>query len=157
MWWITVGLLIAGLVFMFVEMLLVPGVGVAGFLSLAAFASACWYTFEYIGYAAGWWLTVAVLAALIATVAVILRKKTWKRFELDAEVTSQVNKESDLLKKGDTGIAQTRLAPIGTGKFDATVCEVKSFDNSMISAGTPLEVVEISGNQVLVKPTNTQS
>ena len=132
MWWITVGLLIAGLVFMFVEMLLVPGVGVAGFLSLAAFASACWYTFEF-------------------------RKKTWKRFELDAEVTSQVNKESDLLKKGDTGIAQTRLAPIGTGKFDATVCEVKSFDNSMVSAGTPLEVVEISGNQVLVKPTNTQS
>ena len=46
MWWITVGLLIAGLVFMFVEMLLVPGVGVAGFFSLAAFAAACWYTFE---------------------------------------------------------------------------------------------------------------
>ena len=137
MWWITVGLLIAGLVFMFVEILLVPGVGVAGFLSLASFAAACWYTFEHIGYAAGWWLTVAVLAALIAT--------------------SQVNKEADLLRKGDTGIAQTRLAPIGTGKFDATVCEVKSFDNSMVSAGTPLEVVEISGNQVLVKPTNTQS
>lgn len=157
MWWITVGLLIAGLVFMLVELLLIPGVGIAGFFSLASFFGACWYTFSYIGYSEGWWLAIAVIVLLVAMVAVILRKKTWKRFELDTEVNSQVNREPELLKSGDTGIAQTRLAPMGTGRFEATTCEVKSMDNSMVSAGTPIEVVEIVDNQVLVKPINSQS
>ena len=49
MWWITVGLVIVGILLMLVELLLVPGVGVAGFLGLASLVAACWYTFACIG------------------------------------------------------------------------------------------------------------
>ena len=152
MWWITVGLVLVGILLMLVEMLLVPGVGVAGIFSLAALVAACWYSFACIGYSEGWWVTVFVLALLVVMTMVILRNRTWRRFELKTEVTSRVNEESSLVKAGDKGVAQTRLAPMGTGKFDAVSCEVKSADNTMVGAGTPIEVVAVEDNQVLVKP-----
>ena len=151
MWWITISLILAGIIFMLVEMLLVPGVGVAGFFSLISLGAACWYTFDYISPCAGWWVTAVVLILLVVIVVIILRGKTWKRFELKTDVTSRVNTESSRLHPGDRGIAQTRLAPRGTGRFGSVECEVKSADNSMVAAGTQVEIVEIVDNQVIVK------
>ncbi len=141
---------------MFVEFLLVPGVGVAGIFSLISLGAACWYTFDSIGYNAGWWVTSVVLALLLILLFIILRTKTWKKFELDTDVTSQVNTASSQLHEGDRGVTLTRLAPIGTGRFGTVCCEVKSSDSTMIASGTEVEVVQISDNQVLVKPINIQ-
>jgi membrane protein implicated in regulation of membrane protease activity len=81
-----------------------------------------------------------------------LRAKTWRRFELKTEVTSKMGTESEGVHVGDRGVAYTRLAPMGTGRFGALSCEVKSFDNTMVAAGTPVEVVAIEENKPLVKP-----
>lgn len=154
MWWITVGLIIAGVVFMLVEMLLVPGVGIAGIFSLAAMIAASWYSFEFISPAAGWWVSVGQLAALILMVAVILRKKTWKRFELKEELTSRVNEEAQKVAVGDKGVTMTRLAPMGTVRFEALSCEAKSYNNSMVDPGVAVEIVAVENNIIMVKPIN---
>ena len=151
MWWITAALIFAGILFMLVELLLVPGVGIGGLLSLASLGAACWYTFVYLGQGAGWAVLVTVLILVVAATCLALRAKTWRKFELTTEVTSKVNDESASLHPSDRGIAQTRLAPMGTGRFGDIVCEVKSADNSLIAAGTPLEIVKIEDNQVIVK------
>ena len=91
MWWIALALIIAGILLMFVEFLLVPGVGVAGVFSLLSLGAACWYTFYCIGYSAGWWVTSVVLALLLVFLFIILRTKTWKKLELNTDVTSKVN------------------------------------------------------------------
>lgn len=152
MWWITVSLILVGIILMLVEMLLVPGVGVAGFASFLALGASCWYTFTCIGTAAGWWITSFVIVLLIVMIVVILRSRTWRKFELKTEVDSKVNEEPELVKAGERGVALTRLAPRGTGRFGSVSCEVKSADNSMVDAGTPLEIVSIEDNQVIVKP-----
>ena len=154
MWWIALALIIAGILLMFVEFLLVPGVGVAGVFSLLSLGAACWYTFYCIGYSTGWWVTSVVLALLLVFLFIILRTKTWKKLELNTDVTSKVNTASSQLHVGDNGVTLTRLAPIGTGRFGTVCCEVKSSDSSMIASGTPVEVVQIIDNQVLVKPIN---
>ena len=154
MWWIALALIIAGILLMSVEFLLVPGVGVAGVFSLLSLGAACWYTFYCIGYSAGWWVTSVVLALLLVFLFIILRTKTWKKLELNTDVTSKVNTASSQLHVGDNGVTLTRLAPIGTGRFGTVCCEVKSSDSSMIASGTPVEVVQIIDNQVLVKPIN---
>ena len=152
MWWIVVTLLVLGVVLMLVEMLLVPGVGIAGFLSLGSLGVACWYAFTAISSAAGWWTTLAAVLLLGVMVFFALRAKTWQRFELKTEMTSQVGTEASGVHVGDRGIAYTRLAPLGTGRFGSVSCEVKSYDNTMVAAGTPLEVVAIEENKPLVKP-----
>ena len=152
MWWIVVTLLVLGVVLMLVEMLLVPGVGIAGFLSLGSLGVACWYAFTAISSAAGWWTTLAAVLLLGVMVFFALRAKTWQRFELKTEMTSQMGTEAADVHVGDRGIAYTRLAPLGTGRFGSVSCEVKSYDNTMVAAGTPLEVVAIEENKPLVKP-----
>ena len=130
MWWIVVTLIVLGIILMLVEMLLVPGVGVAGFLSLGSLVAACWYAFAEISTAAGWWTLLAAVLLLAVLLFFALRAKTWRRFELKTEVTSRM----------------------GTGRFGNVNCEVKSHDNTMVAAGTPVEVVAIEENKPLVKP-----
>lgn len=152
MWWIIVALIFTGIVLMFVEMLLIPGVGIAGILSFGTFAAACWYAFTFVGRTAGIWTTIAASLILAAMVAVILHGRTWKRFELKEEVDSKVNAEGESVHVGDRGTAHTRLAPMGTGKFGDVTCEVMSADNTMIAAGTSIEVIGTADNKITVKP-----
>ena len=152
MWWIVVTLLLTGIILMLVEMLLVPGVGVAGFLSLGALGAACWYAFAEISAAAGWWVTFVAVVLLAVMLFFALRAKTWERFGLKTEVDSQVGTDAQQLRVGDRGIAYTRLAPMGTGRFGSVSCEVKSHDNSLVDAGTPVEIVAVEENRPLVKP-----
>jgi membrane-bound ClpP family serine protease len=152
MWWIVVSLLVLGVILMLVEMLLIPGIGVAGFLSLGSLGVACWYAFTAISTTAGWWTSLAAVLLLGVMLFFILRAKTWRRFELKTEVTSHTGAEAEQVKVGDRGVAFTRLAPMGTGRFGAVSCEVKSHDNTMVAAGTPVEVVAIEENKPIVKP-----
>ena len=78
MWWITVSLILLGIVLMLIEMLLIPGVGIAGFLSLASMGASCWYAFTYCGSTAGIITVAVVVLSLLAMLMVILREKTWK-------------------------------------------------------------------------------
>ena len=78
MWWIVVTLIVLGIILMLVEMLLVPGVGVAGFLSLGSLVAACWYAFADISTAAGWWTLLAavvVLAVLLFFALLLFRRR----------------------------------------------------------------------------------
>ena len=151
MWWIILSLLILGVILMLIELLLIPGVGVAGILSLASMGAACWYAFRFCSTTVGVVTTCITVALLIVLLIVILREKTWKRFELGTEIQSKVNEESEGLKTGDRGKTVTRLAPMGTAQFGDLSVEVKSCDNSMIAAGTAVEVLRIEDNKVIVK------
>ena len=153
MWWIIASLILLGAVLVLVELLIIPGVGFAGVAGLLSLIGACWYSFAYVSTVTGYWVTSCVLASILVMMFFILRAKTWKRFELEEKITSKVNVEADRLRVGDCGVAQTRLAPMGTGKFAACTCEVKSADNSMIAAGTGIEVVDTEDHKILVKPT----
>lgn len=154
MWWIIVALIFTGILLMFIEMLLIPGVGVAGVLSLVSLIGACWYAFVSVGQLAGIITTAVVALLIVGMLILILRGKTWKRFELKTEVDSKMNAEADSISAGDRGTALTRLAPMGTGKFGSICCEVRSADNDMIAAGTPIEVVEVMDGRPLVKAIN---
>ena len=152
--WIIAALIFVGILLMLIEMLLVPGVGVAGFLGLTSLAGACVYAFLRVSTPAGLVVTIIVLVLLLVMLYFILREKTWKRFELSTEIDSRVGEEVSAVKVGDQGIALTRLAPMGTAKFGNVTCEVKSEDNSMTAAQTPIEVTAVEDNKILVKTLN---
>ena len=150
--WIIAALVFLGILLMLIEMLLVPGVGIAGILGLASLAGACVYAFIMVGTPAGLVVTIIVIVLLLVMLYFILREKTWKKFELKTEIDSKVGTEVEAVKTGDKGMALTRLAPMGTAVFGEVTCEVKSADNSMIAAQTPLEVVSTEDMKILVKP-----
>lgn len=156
MWWIVTGLIIFGIVLMFAETFLIPGIGVAGILSLISLGAACWYSYTSISTAAGNWVTLGVCVFVVVFLIYVLRAKTWKRFELDTEIRSKVNDELERVAVGQQGTAVTRLAPMGTAEFGGVSCEVKSYDNTMVAAGTPVEVTRIEDKKVIVKTIKTE-
>ena len=76
-------LILVGLVLIFAEILLIPGVGVAGILGLLAMAGSCFYAFAQIGTTAGIIVTVINAVLIVGLTLWVLRAKTWKRLTLD--------------------------------------------------------------------------
>ena len=151
---IIASLIFLGILLMLIEMLLIPGVGVAGVLSLASLTASCWYAFSHMGTKAGIIATLIVICLLIVMLVYILREKTWKRFELQTEIQSRTNDDPDKVTVGQQGQTLTRLAPIGTARFDGLSCEVKSADGNMIGPGVQVEITSIEENKIFVKPIN---
>lgn len=151
MWWIIVSLILAGVVLMLVEMLLIPGVGVAGLLSLASFGAGCWYAFTNYSERAGWITTIISIGILVILFVIMLREKTWKRFELKTEIDTKTNEDELKVQVGEQGVSLTRLAPMGTARFGTLDTEVKSDDNAMVAPGTTIEITRIEDNHIFVK------
>ena len=54
---------------------------------------------------------------------------------------------------GDTGVAMTRLAPMGTVRFGDKTAEVKALEG-MVDAGQQVEIVLIEEGRIVVSPVN---
>lgn len=154
--WIIATLICLGIMMVLIETLLTPGVGFAGILALASLSAACVYAYMYMGVTQGIIVTSIVLILVVGSVILMLRSKTWKKFELGTVIDGKVNAEGDALKVGDQGVTSTRLAPMGQATFQSASCEVRSMDNSIIDAGTEVEICSISERRIFVKPINKQ-
>lgn len=148
----TIILTIVGLVLVLSEIFLIPGVGVAGVLGVLSLGGACYYVFYEFGLLAGAVFTASILAVLIGLIVYTIKTRAWKKLALNTKIDSKVqNIEEEALSVGDSGKAVTRLAPIGTARFDGKAYEVKSLEG-MIDAGTEVEVVMFEDNKIYVKP-----
>ena len=144
-------LILVGLVLIFAEILLIPGVGIAGILGLLSMGGSCFYAFSQLGPVAGAIVT-AVNALLITALTVwVLRAKTWKRFTLNTNLDSKAVSSDGVLSVGERGKTVTRLAPMGMVRFDDDSVEVKALEG-MIDPGVDVEIVMIEDNKVYVRP-----
>jgi len=151
---IIASLIFLGILLVLIELLLIPGVGVAGILGLASLIGSCWYAFYAIDTKTGIIVTVIVICLIVALFVYALRAKTWKKLELNTEIKSKVSEDSEKVSVGQQGKTITRLAPMGTARFGELSCEVKSAEGNMIDAGTPVEICSIEENKIFVKPLN---
>ncbi len=148
---IIITLILVGLLLMFVEVVLVPGVGISGILGVAAMIASVWLAWVDYGMSAG--LIVASVNILLVILLILIAVKTslWKRLALKTNIESKVEsfKEGEILA-GEKGKAQTRLAPMGTVRFGEKSLECKSLEG-IIDPGTDVEVARIEDNHVCVR------
>lgn len=145
-------LILVGLVLIFAEILLIPGIGIAGILGLLSMGGSCFYAFNQMGTTAGAIVTVINAVLIVALSVWVLRAKTWKKFTLNTNIDSKaIDRYEDKLSVGDRGRTLTRLSPMGSAKFLDEVYEVKALEG-MIDPGVDVEVVLIEDNKIYVKP-----
>ena len=143
-------MIIFGLVLMFAEILLIPGVGVAGVLGIISMGGSCYYAFKEFDNTAGF-IVLGVNVVLWTLLLIwVLRSKTWKKMALDTNITSKVNVPEVVVAVGDKGIAATRLAPMGNVRFANHSLEVTAMEG-MIASGVEVEVVLIDDKKVYVR------
>lgn len=147
----VVMLILIGLVLIFTEILLIPGIGVAGTLGVISLGGACYYTFYEFGPMAGYVVTALNVLLLICLTIYVLRAKTWKKFTLNTNIDSKAVVSDDVPVIGDKGRTTTRMAPVGMVRIGGHTVEAKSLEG-MIDPGVDVEVVLIEDNKIYVSP-----
>lgn len=154
-WWV-VGLFLVGILLLLLELLVIPGFGVAGVSGIITVLAS-------IILAAGNSVQAAVslviaLGATVLLVGFLLRyltkTKRWQWFIL----ADRLDKEHGYIAPmdlqglaGKEGVALTPLRPAGTAEIEGERYDVIS-EGSFIPAGTRLVVVRVEGARVLVRP-----
>lgn len=146
---LIITLIILGILLLLAEILIFPGVGVAGVLGVLLMGGACWYAFYLYGTTVGLIVTAVVVTLLILMMIWVLRAKTWKRMSLETNITAKAVVPEVELSVGDRGRSVTRLAPMGMARFGDCSVEVTAREG-MIDPGVEVEVVAIDGNKVFV-------
>lgn len=145
----VITLILVGIILIFIEILLIPGVGVAGVLGLLSMGGSCFYAFHEFGLTTGIIVAVVNAVLIIGLAIYVLRAKTWKRMSLETNIDSKAV-ESAVLSLGDKGKTLTRLAPMGSARFGDYVVEVKALEG-MLDPEVSVEVVLIEDNKIYVK------
>lgn len=149
---LIISLSVIGILLIIAEIILIPGIFIAGSLGLISIGAACWLAFDGYGPDAGY-ITVAANAILAVVCAVLsLRSKTWKKLSLHTEIDSRTDSrpEDKGITVGTKGVTITRLAPMGKAVFGDTAVEC-SVRNGIIDSGKEVEVILIDDNKIFVK------
>jgi len=143
-------LLLLGIVFLLLEILVFPGTGFSGIIGFALMGICVWQIYIGFGTTAGHWSLAGVGVLTVAAIWIALSPKTWNRVSLKSEIDGVAVPSPKNIKKGDVGVAISRLAPMGKVDFDGEFVEVKTY-GQFIDEKSKVTIIKIEHNSVYVK------
>ena len=146
---LIITLILVGLLLVFAEILIIPGVGIAGVLGLLAMGGSCAYAFIEMGNLTGVIVTSINAVLLVALTIWVLRAQTWKRLSLETNIDAKAVVPEVEVTVGDKGKSVTRLAPMGTVRFGDKSLEATSMEG-LIDPGVEVQVVAIEDSKIYV-------
>jgi membrane-bound ClpP family serine protease len=150
-WLVIIGLILVGIIFLLLEVLVVPGTTIVGLIGAGMLIGAVVTAFSTFGVAAGVLTLVGSLLISIMAIVMALKSNTWRKAMLNTEINGRVNVvEPNKIIVGDEGVSITRLNPMGKAMIKDEYYEVTSKDN-LINENTPIVVVKVDGNKIIVK------
>lgn len=152
MHWILIAtFIIIGLIFLALEILVIPGVGIAGIIGFILIIVGIWQTYTGHGMLAGHLVLAGTFILTVTTLVLSLRSKTWRKLALSTSIDSKVNLvDENNLKPGDSGKTVSRLAPMGKALINGEYYEV-STNGDFIDQQTEVVVVKIDHSKIIVK------
>lgn len=150
MTWVII-LILLGLLLLLVEILLLPGINVAGVAGLILMAVGVYFAYDRLGTASGH-IALAIAAVLSVVMLVfVLRAGTWKRVTLNESIDSKAGVDyNQLVKVGDEGKTISRLAPMGKAVINNQTVEVAA-QGELIDPHVAIVVVKVEENKIIVK------
>ena len=148
---LIVVLIVAGLLFLLLEVLVIPGTTVVGAAGLALIAFSVWEAYHVFGSPIGHFVLVGTIFLTILTIYLSLKSKTWNRIMLNTEVSGRVNEiDTNLVKAGDSGKAISRLSPSGKAIINDEYFEVHT-NGQFIDQGVDIIITHMQDNKIFVK------
>jgi len=150
-WLLILTFILIGLIFMVLEVLVIPGFGFAGVIGFILVAIGVWQTYAAYGLMAGHLVLAGTFVMTVLILFLSLRSKTWKRLALSDEIDSKVNViDLEKVKPGVKGKTVSRLAPMGKALINGEYYEV-STDGDFIDQQTEVVITRIEHNKIIVK------
>lgn len=153
MFWLVIAILILiGLLSLVLEILVIPGSGVAGIIGFILLGIGVWQAYAYYGTPVGHYVLGGTIALSLITLVLSLRSKTWNRIMLHDNIDSRVNVlAQDKIKVGDEGKTISRVNPSGKAFINDDYYEVRT-NGDFIDQGTTIIVEKIERSKIFVKP-----
>ncbi|MDR1864226.1 MAG: hypothetical protein LBR08_01505 [Bacteroidales bacterium] len=144
-------LIVTGLALIIVEVLVLPGITVAGIAGVILSAAGVFFAFRFFGNTAGVFVLLGTCLLFLVFLIYALRSKTWNRLSLHSEIDGKVNVVDTVhIKVGDAATTVSRLAPVGKILIHNTIIEGKS-EFGLIDANCEVEVVQVDESSVIVR------
>ncbi len=150
-WFLIISILLVGIIFLLVEIYLLPGTTFMGILGGIIVIAGVYLTFKNHGNTAG--LVTLLVTLGITTVVFIMGFKTItsKKFTIQNSIDGRANVlEEDIAQVGDRGKTITYLRPNGKALINGKKLEVFSIGD-YIPVETWVEVVKVSSHRIEVK------
>ncbi|MBE0640978.1 MAG: hypothetical protein IH599_03015 [Bacteroidales bacterium] len=152
-WTIIIALILVGLLFLALEILVIPGTALVGIVGFAMVAFGIYESYHAFGTVAGHYTLIATILATVATLYFSLKSKTWKRMALNRNIEGRMNVvDEELIHSGDQGRTISRLAPMGKALINGSIVEVQSL-GGFIDEEREITVVKVTQNKIMVKLT----
>src|SRR5690606_11537304 len=161
--WEALALFLVGLILILLEILVIPGVGVAGLLGAISMLASLFLTFGGVEEALRSIGIVFIMTLAGAFLLIRLGKRTgvWSRMILtagqsrpDEEQLPAANDRSGLV--GKEGYALTVLRPVGAVLIDGERIDALS-EGGYVNAGSRVVVYRVDGDRVIVREVQTKS
>lgn len=145
-------LILLGIILLLLELMVIPGVGLAGLLGLASLVGSCIYAFME-STELGVFVVIINVCMVLGMITFALRGKTWKKLSLNTVIDSKKDDLSDKISVDDKGKTLTRLSPVGKIEVNGMTFEGTSLED-IIEPGKEIVVVMIENNKIYVEPSN---
>ncbi len=148
---IFIGIILAGLILLIVELFLIPGTSIAGIAGSGFLIYANYYAFANFGLAGGYITAICTVIAGYILIRRFMKSKTLDKMALKKAIDSKVDNSAERsINPGDTGITTTRLALMGRASINGHDVEVKSCQGFM-DEDTPVVVSRVQDGIILVE------
>lgn len=150
-WSFIIGMLVTGLLLVFIEIIFVPGTTFIGVVGFIISSIAVYFAFKK-GDTEGL-ITLGTTATIMVVLLIIgFKSGIWMRYSLKETITGRVNEsKEDLIKAGDEGKALSDLRPMGKAEINDQLVEVRTLGN-FCDAGTSIKVIKVDNNKIYVEP-----
>jgi membrane-bound ClpP family serine protease len=150
---IVIAIILIGLLLIFLEIFLIPGTTLFGVVGGIALLIGVVMVYSY--YGSKWGNITLLASSLSVAISVVLGFKVIQsnKLAMKAEIDGRVNEleNAEELQIGARGITVTELRPIGKAVFAHKKLEVSS-TGDYIHRETEVEIIQISGNKIIVQP-----
>lgn len=144
-------LIIAGLLFIMLEVLVIPGTTVVGIAGFALLVFSIWEAYHVYGTPSGHYILTGTLVLSGIVIYLSFKTNTWNRLMLNTEITGKVNEiDNSKIHVGDEGKAISRISPSGKAVIHNEFFEVHT-NGDFIDQETEIVVSQLIDNKIFVK------
>lgn len=151
---IIIALILAGIILLLLEVLVIPGVGIAGFVGFALVAAGLYFAYK-IDAATGHITLLATCIVSGVSIYGALKSGFWDKASNHEVIDGKSSAETTTLEAGMEGETVSRLAPIGKAIFNAEIVEVYSKDG-YLDPQIAVKIVKVEPNKITVVKSENQ-
>jgi len=149
---LIITLIVIGLIFLLLEVLVIPGTTIAGIIGVILIVVGIWYSYDRFDNETGLIVLVSTVFVSILSLYFALKGKTWKRMMLDTSVSGKIEHFDNYKPHiGEEGVTISRLNPMGKVRFKEDYFEARSIFG-YVEPSTTVVVIKMEKNIIIVKP-----